>query len=87
MLSLSINHTAIIGEFSGMGSPIKEHLWNPEMRNWGFQTYHSEKELLDAYIYIFTQVVEMKKNKVLSLQFIHRRLRGGRIEWINDARP
>jgi len=36
------------------------------MRNWGYQTYQSEKELFDAYKYKFDQIVEMKKMKGLS---------------------
>jgi hypothetical protein len=32
----------------------------------GYQTYHSEKELVDAYVYKFNQIVEMKKTKGLS---------------------
>lgn len=62
----SLDRASVIGEFGGIGFPIKDHLWNPEMRNWGYQTYHSEKELFDAYKYKFDQIVEMKKTKGLS---------------------
>lgn len=62
----SIDMASVVGEYGGIGYPVKEHLWNPEMRNWGYQTYHSEKELMDAYIHKFNQVVEMKKSKGLS---------------------
>ena len=62
----SLDRASVIGEYGGIGYPIEAHLWNPEMRNWGYQTYHSEKELLNAYIYKFNQIVEMKKNKGLS---------------------
>jgi hypothetical protein len=36
------------------------------MRNWGYQTYKSEKKLLKNYKYKFDQIVEMKKTKGLS---------------------
>lgn len=62
----SLDRASVIGEYGGIGYPIETHLWNPEMRNWGYQTYHSEKELLDAYIYKFDQIVEMMKSKGLS---------------------
>ncbi len=62
----SIDMASVIGEYGGIGYPLKEHLWNPEMRNWGYQTYHSEKELIDAYVHKFNQIVEMKKSKGLS---------------------
>ncbi|MFN7141146.1 MAG: glycoside hydrolase family 2, partial [Limisphaerales bacterium] len=34
----------VIGEYGGVGWPITGHLWDPEKRNWGYQTYHSEAE-------------------------------------------
>ncbi len=39
----------VIGEYGGIGWPIEGHLWNPAMRNWGYQTFHSEAELKSAY--------------------------------------
>ena len=45
---------------------LKNHLWDPNMRNWGYQTYHSAEELLQNYKYKFDQIVEMKKSKGLS---------------------
>lgn len=35
----------VLGEFGGLGLPIKDHLWNPKMRNWGYRTYDSGKRL------------------------------------------
>lgn len=32
------------------------------MRNWGYQTYQTEKELLDNYVVKFNQIADMKKN-------------------------
>jgi len=58
------DRATVIGEFGGIGYPIEGHLWNPKMRNWGYQTYHSEQELLDNYIYKFNQIAEMKKQGV-----------------------
>jgi hypothetical protein len=56
----------VIGEFGGIGFPIKENLWNPEMRNWGYQTYYSSEELLKNYIYKLDQIVQMKEKNGLS---------------------
>ncbi len=39
----------VIGEYGGIGWPIAAHLWNPDMRNWGYQTFHSQKALMQAY--------------------------------------
>lgn len=63
---ISLRRATVIGEFGGIGYPVKDHLWNSEMRNWGYQTYHSEKELLNAYKNKFDQIVEMKKKSGLS---------------------
>jgi beta-galactosidase/beta-glucuronidase len=58
------DRATVIGEFGGIGYPIEGHLWNPKMRNWGYQTYHSIEELFDNYVYKFNQIVEMKKEGV-----------------------
>lgn len=63
---LSLDMASVLGEYGGIGYPVKEHLWNPNMRNWGYQTYQSAEELLTNYKYKFDQVVDMKKNKGLS---------------------
>jgi beta-galactosidase/beta-glucuronidase len=63
---VSIDRASVIGEFGGIGYPVKDHLWNPEMRNWGYQTYQSADELLKNYIYKFDQIVNMMKTKGLS---------------------
>ena len=66
MAPLTLDRASVVGEFGGIGYPIKEHLWNPEMRNWGYQTYYSSEELLKNYIYKFEQIVSMKEKNGLS---------------------
>ncbi len=61
-----LERATAIGEFGGIGYPIEGHLWNPDMRNWGYQTYQTEKELLEQYKYKFDQIVKMKKERGLS---------------------
>ncbi len=61
-----VERASVIGEFGGIGYPVKDHLWNPDMRNWGYQTYHSAEELLKNYKHKFDQIVKMKKNNGLS---------------------
>ncbi|OAQ40326.1 hypothetical protein A5893_05075 [Pedobacter psychrophilus] len=29
----------VLGEFGGLGWPVKGHLWNEDKRNWGYRTY------------------------------------------------
>jgi len=63
---ISRDMASVIGEYGGIGYPVKGHQWDTGMRNWGYQTYHSEEELLQNYRYKFDQIVEMKKTKGLS---------------------
>jgi hypothetical protein len=39
----------VLGEFGGLGLPVEKHLWNPNMRNWGYRTYSSVPELITEY--------------------------------------
>ena len=61
-----IDRATSIGEFGGVGFPVKGHLWNPEMENWGYQTYHTREELIKNYKHKLDQVIEMKNTKGLS---------------------
>ncbi|GAB3695271.1 glycoside hydrolase family 2 TIM barrel-domain containing protein [Spirosoma flavus] len=56
----------VIGEFGGIGWPIQGHLWNPEMRNWGYQTYQSADEVLKAYQKKYAKIVEYYQKNALS---------------------
>jgi len=40
---------AVLGEFGGLGLPIKGHTWQDE-KNWGYRTYKTREELTNAYI-------------------------------------
>ena len=62
----ALDRATVIGEFGGIGFPIKENLWNPEMRNWGYQTYYYPEDLLKNYIYKLDQIVQMKEKNGLS---------------------
>jgi hypothetical protein len=43
------NRASVLGEYGGLGLPIKGHLWQ-EDRNWGYISYKNSEELTDAYI-------------------------------------
>ncbi len=40
----------VLGEYGGIGWPLEGHLWDPDMRNWGYQTYHDVEKVKAAYI-------------------------------------
>lgn len=60
------DRATVIGEFGGIGLPLKKNLWNPEMTNWGYQTYYTSEDLLKNYIYKFKQILNMKEKQGLS---------------------
>lgn len=60
------DRVVVIGEFGGIGWPVQGHLWNPEMRNWGYQTYQSAEALLEAYRKKYAKIVEYYQKQALS---------------------
>lgn len=39
----------VLGEFGGLGLPLQGHIWNPDMRNWGYKNIGQSNELIDNY--------------------------------------
>jgi hypothetical protein len=56
----------VIGEYGGIGWPLENHLWNPEMRNWGYQTFHNPTDANAAYEQVTQQIVNACRNHGLS---------------------
>ncbi len=50
----------VIGEYGGVGWPQPGHLWNPEMRNWGYQTYQTKETFRDAFTKKIEAIAAMK---------------------------
>jgi hypothetical protein len=46
---LEEKRAVVLGEFGGLGLPIKEHTWQEE-KNWGYRSYKTSEELTDAYV-------------------------------------
>ena len=51
----------VLGEYGGIGWPIDGHLWEPSVRNWGYQTYHTADEVEAAYRRKTAAVVAMTR--------------------------
>jgi beta-galactosidase/beta-glucuronidase len=51
----------VLGEYGGVGWPIQQHLWNPQMRNWGYQTYQDKTAYLNALRKKMEALVPMKQ--------------------------
>ncbi len=43
------NRAAVLGEFGGLGLPVKEHTWQAE-KNWGYRSYETREALTEAYV-------------------------------------
>ncbi len=39
----------VLGEFGGLGLVMKDHIWNPNKRNWGYKTYQENEKLVSEY--------------------------------------
>ena len=39
----------MLGEYGGIGLPLKEHLWQTD-KNWGYVEFKNSKELSDEYV-------------------------------------
>ncbi|MBI1368476.1 MAG: beta-galactosidase [Planctomycetes bacterium] len=48
MFAVMDERISVLGEFGGLGLPVKDHLWQPD-RNWGYRTYKDSDELGDHY--------------------------------------
>lgn len=53
----------VIGEFGGIGWPIEGHLWDSEIRNWGYQTYHDLESVQQAYLAKIGAISQMHNEK------------------------
>ncbi len=60
------DRAVVIGEFGGIGWPVQGHLWNPEMRNWGYQTYQTAAEVEAAYRKKYAKIVDYYQKNALS---------------------
>jgi len=43
------NRAAVLGEFGGLGLPVKGHTWQAE-KNWGYRSFKTHEALTEAYV-------------------------------------
>jgi hypothetical protein len=46
---------AVLGEFGGLGLPLKGHTWQDE-KNWGYRNFKTKEELTEAYLGLMEQL-------------------------------
>ncbi|GFE76015.1 glycoside hydrolase family 2 protein [Novosphingobium sp. TCA1] len=55
-----------IGEYGGIGLPMREHLWRPGERNWGYQSATDAADYQARYRQKFAEIVRQAKEEGLS---------------------
>ncbi len=58
------NRAIVIGEFGGLGFPVKNHLW--EAANWGYRTFEDSVSLLTTYETFYDMVYRFVRENGLS---------------------
>jgi hypothetical protein len=56
MFPVMPDRVSVLGEFGGLGLPIKGHLWKDNDKNWGYRTYKSIDELRENYRRLMVQL-------------------------------
>jgi len=46
---------AVLGEFGGLGLPVKGHTWQDE-KNWGYRSFETREELTEAYLALLSKL-------------------------------
>jgi hypothetical protein len=49
---------AVLGEFGGLGLPVKGHTWQEE-KNWGYRSFTTAEDLTDAYLALLEKLHPM----------------------------
>lgn len=49
------DRAAVLGEFGGLGLPVKGHTWQAE-KNWGYRSFETSEELTDAYVQLLSNL-------------------------------
>jgi hypothetical protein len=52
---------AVLGEFGGLGLPLKGHTWQDE-KNWGYRTFTTKEDLTDAYLDLMERLHPLIEN-------------------------
>lgn len=59
------DYVKVVGEFGGHGYPVKDHLWDPARKNWGYGGLpKTMEEYRDRYVKSIEILADLKKNGV-----------------------
>ncbi len=60
MFMYDYDRVTVLGEFGGLGLPLKGHLWQTD-RNWGYVQFKNTKEVTDRYVQLIEELKPMIK--------------------------
>lgn len=55
MPALEESRAAVLGEFGGLGLPIKGHTWQ-DSKNWGYRSFETQEALQEAYLNLIARL-------------------------------
>ena len=59
------NRAAVLGEFGGLGLPVRGHTWQSE-KNWGYRSFADAEALTTAYVDLAAKLFPLIDEKGLS---------------------
>lgn len=60
MFLYDAERATVLGEYGGIGLPLKDHLWEPD-RNWGYVQFKSSREVTDKYVEYAQELAKLAK--------------------------
>lgn len=51
----------VMGEYGGIGLGVKDHYWNPKMKNWGYVKMENIEAVSDRYVSYAKRLLELSK--------------------------
>jgi beta-galactosidase/beta-glucuronidase len=55
------DRAAVLGEFGGLGLPVKDHTWQDE-KNWGYRSFENAEDLTQAYLELIQKLQVLVEN-------------------------
>lgn len=61
MIDLEEDRAIVLGEFGGLGWPIKDHVWIESETNWGYRSHKGKEQYKNDYIGLITKLKPLKE--------------------------